>query len=146
MDNELTRESLIDLGGFFITIKLDTESGCDLDEHIIRTDVELQLRREGVAVVEDIDWADGASSDVALLSIYVFALLDSAEKRCIYSIQTSVYQFVILPRNPSKPTFAVTWSVEFTGCVGRNRIEEIRETIKDQLNKLVNAYLSVNPK
>jgi hypothetical protein len=41
---------------------------------------------------------------------------------------------------------ATTWSVTAVGTVGRENLRNIRDFIKDDVDKFVNAYLSVNPK
>jgi hypothetical protein len=61
------------------------------------------------------------------------------------SIQTELEQAVTLERN-TMFTIAPTWSVSEVGSVGSVKVRSIRESVKDQVDQFINAYLAVNPK
>jgi len=56
-------------------------------------------------------------------------------------------QNVRLDRDPSMWLPGVTtWSVDAVGTVGREKLRNLRDGIKDYVDRFINAYLSVNPK
>jgi hypothetical protein len=63
-----------------------------------------------------------------------------------YCEHVSLRQYVLLDRDRSIRLRATTWSTGGIGMVGRRKLSEIRGDIKDDADKFLNAYLSVNPK
>ncbi len=55
-------------------------------------------------------------------------------------------QDVIIRNNPEKSIDAVTWYNESMGYAPDNTlVEHVRDVLKDQVDKFLNDYLSVNP-
>jgi len=104
-----------------------------LTKEAIQTDVELKLRLAGMRI---------ESTTPEFLYIDVNVARDGSA----VSIDVELVQPVGLTRNPS--IFipgAITWSA---GTLGTNptSAQFIRDAIKDQVDKFLNAWLSVNPK
>jgi hypothetical protein len=62
-----------------------------------------------------------------------------------YSIRTTFEQSVTLDRTRNSLT-AATWSMSFIAVIPINKLNGVREQIRDFLDRFINAYLSVNPK
>ncbi len=64
----------------------------------------------------------------------------------VYSLNVSLGQIVKPKRNPTLELYAPTWQSSETGTGGRNKLNAIRETVHDHIDKFINDYLTVNPK
>jgi len=110
-----------------------TATGLDLEE--LRTTSELALRRDGIRVV------NGPSSPY----VYVNVNLVAAGANCAASTSIEVKQGVTL--GDGDFAVATTWSstgVSVGGC--RGIADQVRTVLRQNLDRLSNAYLSVNPK
>ena len=64
-----------------------------------------------------------------------------------HSSRVEFRQDVRLDRDPNiQIPAATTWSAAAVGAVGRNDLRSIRDSIKDCVDRFINAYLSVNPR
>lgn len=61
-----------------------------------------------------------------------------------YDVKIALYQGVILQRNRGIKAVAVTWDSATIGTVGEDSSSFIRGAVKDETDKFINAYLSVN--
>jgi hypothetical protein len=133
---------------FHVTVEnLDANAQqCGVSGSQIQTDVELRLRRSGVTVV------DRTSSSDAL---YVNLNVVHTPFGCIYAVQVEFNQFMFrevdviaaLPGSPSPTLSALctTWSVGTLGTTPDLGGRRIRDSIGDQVDIFLNAWLSVNP-
>jgi hypothetical protein len=63
-----------------------------------------------------------------------------------YSLDVEVIQAAALTRDPSITVLlATTWSVSAFGYTSKPNVRNLREDIKDEVDKFINAYLAVNP-
>jgi hypothetical protein len=147
-DDEYTRKSLRGLKGVQVVvegIKPEAEAS-GLYAAAILTDVELKLRQAGIKVLT------GAEARVAPGQPYLYVQvgLASNPKTELYAffIRVELCQDVQLLRDPSSLAGGIaTWSPAGTvGTVGKENLRTLRDNIKDQVDKFINAYLSVNPK
>jgi hypothetical protein len=144
-DNELSRKSLKGLTGVWVGIEpLDPDAEKDgLSEDQIQTDVELRLRMAGIKVLTQEQRL--ATPGMPLLYIRLNTFI--YERSYPFSINISLIQSVSLKRDPQiSIDQATTWNVGDVGCVGPANVKQIRDVIKDHVDKFINAWLSVNPK
>jgi hypothetical protein len=143
-DNEFTRKSLKGLTGVEVAVTpLDSDAIKDgLSEAQIQTDVELRLRMAGVKVLtsEEMLKAPG------MPTLRVFVNTIKREELYSYSAEVYLEQNVRLARDPADLFIAQTWNCGAVGRVGSHNLNQIRDIIKDEVDKFINAYLSVNPK
>jgi len=140
-DNERTRNSLRGLAGAEVLIEgLSADAKQDgLNEQDIQTDVELTLRLAGIKVLTRRE----SITTPGIPCLYVNVGLLSRGGTYTSSIEVSLEQEALLERDPTIRTTVATWSVGSIGIVGKT---QIRGAIKDEIDKFLNAYLSVNPK
>jgi hypothetical protein len=142
-DNEITRNTLRGLKGVYVGVeelnKEVTKDGLTVDS--IRTDTELKLHLAGIPVLSKDAWA----KEPGLPYLDVSVNVGKPEQGVyIYNIIVALRQDVILVRSPDISSRAETW---FVGGVGLTPdLKDIREVTKDEVDKFINAYLSVNPK
>jgi len=142
-DTELTRPTLKGLKGVYGLVEsFDEDIVKDgLTVKTIKTDVELKLRLAGIPVLS----LDEFVTTVGSADLYVNAsVLKYGQRGYIYSVEVAVLQGVSLLRSPGIKTLAETWSVNMFGTAPD--LKDVRESIKDQVDQFINAYLSVNPK
>jgi hypothetical protein len=111
-----------------------------LTKDAIQTDVELKLRLAGMRVVTtQEEWAKLPGSP----SLYVNVNVSDSSARAA-SIDVELDQNALLELNSHFAIGVTTWS---TGAVIVNpSVEGTRDWIKDDVDKFLNAWLSVNPK
>jgi hypothetical protein len=156
-DNNDSRRSLKGLTGVFVIVesskKPELERG-GVSENLIQTDVELRLRVSGIKVFTEDEAIDAPGLPTLQITISVsgFAKLpdvgtSKGEELCAYSVSTSLFQTVTLKRDPNtEPIHAATWRVSTTAAALASNLSRIRDSVKDLVDKFINAYLSVNPK
>jgi len=113
-----------------------------LKKSSIQTDVELKLRLAGIKVLTKEEGIKPASP-------YLYIQVSSVKYEDLmysYSISVDFCQYVYLYRDTDIHFYATTWSIANIGFFGVNRVKEIRDGIKDQVDKFINDYLAVNPK
>jgi len=120
-----------------------------VNKETLQTQVELELRKGGVKVINDTD------PNVNAIDVGRFGLILNVKKvfdlpayACDLSAQVS--QYVALVRNPKILTKVATWPtvIEPEGFIGRR--DNLEQTIRDQVtsktNEFINDYLAANPK
>lgn len=124
-----------------------------LTKEQIRTDIELKLRLAGIKVLPTVQIipTNWESEDRTLhvaphLDVYIFG--DKTEYlggSYLFFVQISFKQMALIERDPNISLLLTSWEVRPVIGIHRD-IDEIRQTVKDQVDKFLNAYLSVNPK
>jgi hypothetical protein len=112
-----------------------------LTTDILRTDVELRLRRSGVNVLTRAQFLSGGPE----LYLSVNLLCDRVGL-CAFGPKLDLIQQVTLARDPSIIIPATTWSIASVGTVGQNKIPGIRRDLADLVDHFLNDYLAVNPR
>ena len=136
-DTQMDRATLKGLRGLKVMVvqeEPDVEQA-GLSKSSIQTDVELTLRLAGFPVL------NGSADPFLLVGAYV---LTDSSGLLRYSLTVQVYQLAQLSRDPKISSVVSTWEVGRFGGIGDPR--QIRNEIKDLVEKFINAYLSVNPK
>ena len=108
---------------------------------VLQNDVELKLRTNGINVV---DSSSGLFPD-AELHIYIWGKKLNDEL-VVFNCQISVYEYVNVERLNTNKYFAITWNKTGGGYVYSNQEKFIRDTIKDEIDVLLNNYFKDNPK
>jgi len=139
-DSEYTRRSLRGLQGVAVIVEpLGTElERVGFTTGAIQTDVELKLRVAGIPVLKP-------KSRGGWLRVSI-EIDTSAVPKWPFIIRVEMRE-VTLGRDPSIIVpFVRTWYVEAFGVVPISQVPSLRDDVKDQVDKFINAYLSVNPK
>jgi hypothetical protein len=138
-------ESLRGLSGVYVTMENFTPATeqAGLTKGDVLTDVELKLRLAGIPVLNEKQWLDTPGAPYLYLAIAVY---NRDNGLWPFSISVSLMQRVVLERRPASGLFAATWSTDYLGSAGSTNIRSVRDNVKDQVDKFINAYLAVNPK
>ena len=112
----------------------------------IQTDVELKLRLAGIPVLSNEEWTRTSGAPILYVNVSVF--LSTTPDTWAFNIEADLSQDVKLVRGPAiiMPN-ATTWRTFVTGFAGHLvAVDYIRDSVKDQVDKFINAYLTMNPK
>ena len=145
-DEDYTRKTLAGLKVVYVVvepIKDDAErDGLRGDQ--VSTDVELTLRQAGITVLGGEQGTFPAGT--ALLYVNVHAFKSPGMDVYAYSVEVQLHQQVRLLRNPTVTVLTATWSTGSLGLAGPAYLSSVREVVRDQIDKFINAYLAANPK
>ncbi|MBI4628075.1 MAG: hypothetical protein HY729_05150 [Candidatus Rokubacteria bacterium] len=147
VDNESERATLKGLPGVLVLVEdMNPEvERAGLARATLQTDVELKLRQAGIAVLSTTEMLAAPGYPHLYLNVATGAPR-TAPGLYVYSIQLSLKQQVVVVRNTAV-SLASTWSTTAKfGTVGADRLSSVRESVRDQVDKFINAWLSVNPK
>jgi hypothetical protein len=150
----LNRRTLKGIKGVrvFAGVAKDIEDA-GLRTDVIKTDTELKLRLAGIRVLEA-----GTEFASAPGSPWLFVSVEGVSLKGVYygfSVSVSLFQNVVLERDPSlKPAgeflgaafSAKTWDTTTLGVQVGNPSDNIRSTVKDLIDRFINAYLATNQK
>ena len=146
-DIEATRSTLRGLQGVHVVVKeLDPpemeQDGLHKDQ--LQAYVELRLTLAGIKVLTEEEYRETPGAPVLLVRV----LGCTHSRLMIYGVSVSLelYQKAVLERELAISALASTWSVHQVNLVGRKRVRQIRDSVKDCLDRFINAYMSVNPK
>lgn len=124
------------------TIFVDVEDLSDhaklnLTKEAIQTDVELKLRLAGMRVVTVDEGVKLPGSPYLYVNVIV------PEEAKAVNIAVDLVQDVLLVRNGQFATGVTTWNSDT--LITNANAQEIRNIIKDHVDKFLNDWLSVNP-
>lgn len=145
MDSSQDRATLRDLKGVAVKVSVNPElEMAGMNMNTIQTDIELKLRMVGIKVytLEE----SFRTSGKPCLYVSINGIKSDYVPSYSVSFEIRLFQEVCLTRNTKITSLANTWSVGWTGFVGEDKIFNIRDVVKDYVDKFINAYLSVNPK
>lgn len=138
------KDTLAGLPGVFVAvapIKTDVVK-YSLTTRAFQTDVELQLRRNGVKVLS-------AEERIATLGrpyLWVEPLIKIDGQQWVAGVDIELMQDVRLVTNPRFVVSACTWDSSFIGAGVLLHIQSIRRQVKDMVDTFCNDYLAANPK
>jgi hypothetical protein len=141
--------SLIGIKGVYVIVSslYPEVEEAGLTNSQIQSDVELKLRLAGIKVLNyELKKMIKETGEITLTKPAVFIYVTSRkglQGAIVYNISCELQQTVILVRNPSIETYATTWN---DSALDVGSIKDMRELIKDVVDKFINAYLAVNPK
>jgi hypothetical protein len=145
VDNEQSREVLRGLPGLGVLVERlnpDAEHA-GLTETQIQTDVELRLRQAGIAVLTEGERLRTPSMPVLYVRVSTYKRGEIGV--FAYNISVELLQFVLIEHNSTHVT-TTTWSTGALGIVGEQNLSLIRASIRDYVDRFINAYLAVNPR
>lgn len=142
-DGVLARATLKGITAIRVAVeKLPPEAERDgLTRDQLQTDVEARLRKAGIKVT--------STSVENKVSPYLHLNVSTVKNPpgfYAFNIRLEFNQGVILERNRNVLVPAPTWSIDFLGTVGAQRLRDVRSTVAAGLDKFINAYLEQNPK
>ncbi len=116
----------------------DAAKALNLTTDVIQTDVELKLRLAGIHVVKLQVGAKLSGSP------YLYVNVTATEDHRAAYVDVELDQDATLVRNSTYAQGVTTWS---TGVILSNASgQDVRNYIKDHIDKFLNDWLSVNPK
>lgn len=129
--NPIVFTSVSIVGGF------DTEA-LGISEMLLKTDVELELRRNGIKVEE---------AGELLLNVLV-GTLKIDDGVCAFSVEVTGHLRLRLALDDQVHVDATTWRTpSYLGSFGKNNLKaKITEAIRDMTRQFANAYLTANPR
>lgn len=145
-DDEFSRATLAGLSGVQVVVEnLNPDVRNDgLDVSDVRTDTELKLREASIPVLT----REQSSATPGRPYLYmVVSIMKRSDGLCAYNVDVQLVQMVVLTRDRSTTTMAITWAATGSiGTIGENHLRDLRGTIGDFVNQFINAYLAANPK
>jgi hypothetical protein len=144
-DDEYTRPTLRGLQGILLHVDpLNPQiekSGLTTDQ--IQTDIESKLNLAGIHVLPREEFLKRIGHPYLYVNINI-SMLQTQITRYVFYIRIELNQEVQLLRSPGIKVSTETWS---TGGWGIDfSLDNIRQTVKTQVDKFINAYLAENPK
>ena len=144
-DDETTRPTLRGLQGIFVYVEpLDPQiEQSGLIRSQIQTDTESQLKSAGINVLKREDFLKEFGRPYLYIIVNI-SVLKTQITRYLFYIRIELNQEVLLVRAPHTKVSTATWS---TGGWGIDfSLDNIRQTVRTQVDKFVSAYLTENPK
>lgn len=131
------RPSLLGVPAFRVVVEQlgpGVERTAGLRREDLQAHVESRLARAGIGVAAD-----------APAILYLNVAMACNGVSCAYTVALEAQQKVRLEQRPAAgPLFATTWSTGATGITGR-RAQGLRDRVREQADRFVEAYRSVNP-
>ena len=142
-DTEDRRETLKGMSAVEVLVESlpDGAKVLGLTEESIQTDVELKLRLAGMRVLKPEEWTKTPGFPYLYVEVSVLAAKDGSTA-CYIAVE--LHQNALLERNGQFVAGATTWDTSFIGL--NQDAQDIRNKVKDHIDKFLNAWLSVNPK
>ena len=140
-----TSSVLRDVGAIAVVIQeLDPDATReDFTIDLIRTDIEVELRKAGIRVVDRSQLDDSSGRPYLFL---VINTLKGTLNTYTYSMELRFHQNASLTRNPDVTLSVSTWNRSVIGSERGNRLPLLREKIKEMLMPFINEYLAANPR
>lgn len=145
------RDSLKGLTGVWVsvdTVEKDAEQK-GLTQFALQTDVELRLREKGVRVFSErpgppASLVVGPKQGVIAVSVNT-KQTRHAPGAFVFNVSLQLRQSVLT--QGAQETLASTWdSGSLVGTVGSERVEDLRNGVRDLVDEFTNDWLAVNPK
>lgn len=143
LDGLPKRATLKGLTGVRVVVEVFEEKAkrAGFDERTFQTDVEPKLRMAGIEVLSKSDLS--ATPAMPYLYLAVNPLHERSREHFAREGVIDLYQHVRLEPDRSIRNTAATWSV---GTIGIGDLAFIRESVKGNMDRFINAWLSGNPK
>jgi len=136
---------LAGLEGVGVAVKMDSPQSIEkygLTEERLKTVVGLQLRRNGITVLNN--WLDATGRPLLLIKVWA-SIREKIELAAVW-VRIEFREDGLLVRNPKIPVNAVTWVKLRRGFCTVKELEDIPEDIKDMVDEFIKDYLTANPK
>ncbi len=140
-----TRESLAGLSGVFVDVTGVMPPGqSDVTRAGLKTDIELQLRRADIRVVNRVEAM--STPGIPHLVLKVTTHKDVAGYIYAFGIELNLVQAVVLLRDSKLVGRGTTWSTGAVGLVGAQSLLRILPSVWDRMDQFVKDYRTANPK
>lgn len=145
--SEMERESLHGIATVYVVVSTSERTvKYGLSSTLIQTDVELRLRKAGIRVLTQEEWATEDTRRDSMLNVVV-GTIDIASASLACMIHITLQQFVQLLRKTNIRTPATTWDTVTIGIISAEKAQDhIREKIADGVDEFLNDYLAENPR
>jgi hypothetical protein len=144
-DDEDTRRTLRGLKEIFLYVEpLDPQiekTGLTRDQ--IQTDTESNVKLAGIKVQAGEDFLRVKGHPYLYVNVNI-SMLTTQITRYLFYIRVELNQEVALVRTPDTRVSTVTWSVGGWGI--DFSLDNIRQTVRTQVDKFISAFLAENPK
>jgi hypothetical protein len=141
--------SLMDLKGVAVVVK-------NLEPHVketgltsiqLKTDVELRLRKAGIPVLNDWDWAQTPETPYLYVNVNIHSITDKTTGYGPFLISVQLREWVNLRRKHQGPVRAITWDASsiVTAVTGGLR-RAVHDNVGDMVDEFCNGWLLTNPK
>jgi len=140
------RKTLRGLKGFSVLIEEPTDeiTQAGLTKSILKTDVELKLRKAGIQILTRDEMHLTPGRPRLYVNVNALILPLNKSRSFIYSVSVEFTQDVILFRNRSIKIHTKTWEQNTLGI--NPDLRHVREVVGDLVDQFMNDYLAVNPK
>ena len=144
IDDERSRATLRGLQGVDVIVEdLSSEvERAGLTARQLQTDVELRLRRAGIPLFTRAERVKVPGKPFLAISVHIVPRSDGM--LAAYSIRVELYQVAFLETDASMITVS-TWDVTATGSIGIPFLATLRDSIRDYVDRFINAYLNTHP-
>ena len=144
-DDEDTRRTLRGLREIFLYVEpLDPQiEKMGLTRNQIQMDTESKLKLVGITVQPGKEFAKSRGHPYLYVNVNI-SMLKTQITRYLFYIRIELNQDVALVRTPDVRVSAATWSAGGWGI--DFSLDNIRQTVKIQVDKFINAFLVENPK
>lgn len=115
----------------------------DFNVSVLKNDVELELRKAGIRIVDRSELTDASGRPYLFVVIH---LVKGTLNTYSYHAELRFHQNASLTRNPDVILSVPTWSRSVTGMERANRMMSVRDKVKEMLMVYINDYLAANPK
>lgn len=139
------REALTGVEGFRVVVEtLDHDArAAGLTEENVQAYVELQLRRNGIAVVHD--YAPGGAVVYLRLSVLAMYSESGIHTGYAYSVTLDAREYTKHPRPPHAAVVVTLWEKGSLGIASPTSTSRaIRDSVTEKLERLCNDYLAAN--
>ena len=140
------RDVLAGLQGVYVGVE---EIGPEVEKYsltkqVLQTDVELRLRQCGVRVLSQEEFRQTVGRSI--LYINITPAINEKFDLAAVTIQVELNELAFLVRGPTTCVRCATWVNGSTMVVGKARINEVRDKVKEFVDMFINDYLAANPK
>lgn len=115
----------------------------DFNVSVLKNDVEVELRKAGIRVVDRSELTDASGRPYLFVVIH---LVKGSLNTFNYHAELRFHQNASLTRNPDVILSVPTWSRSVTGMERANRMTNVRDKVREMLMVYINEYLASNPK
>jgi len=115
----------------------------DFNVSVIKNDVEVELRKAGIRVVDRSELTDASGRPYLFVVIH---LVKGSLNTFTYHTELRFHQNASMTRNPDVVLSVPTWSRSVTGMERANKMMSVRDKIREMLMVYINEYLAANPR
>jgi hypothetical protein len=155
---DLERATLRGLRGFVVDVEGFDDPAANLQsasEKQIQTDVELRIRKAGIQLSTEKDWANSLNHPAVVVNLHLVPLEKPFDGLYAFNITVKVMQDVhLIGRTETASesgawnlsSWATTWDKSITGATSKDQLGGLRAHVRDLIDQFINDYLAANSK